>query len=49
MDELYDMSNKDVHVTVTEHKQWVDIVTIEGETILADLADKNAKEALKNF
>jgi hypothetical protein len=38
MDELYDTSIKSVHLTVTEDKQWIDVVTTEGETILAATA-----------
>jgi hypothetical protein len=49
VDELYDPENKGVHVTVTEQKQWIDIVTTEGENFLADYYDRKAKEALKEL
>jgi hypothetical protein len=49
VDELYDPFHKEVHVTVTEHKQYIDIVTTAGENFLAAYYDQKAKESLKEL
>jgi hypothetical protein len=49
VDELYSPDNKNTHVTVTEKKQYIDIVTSEGEEILSKYWDEQAQKALKDF